>query len=107
MHKKTKHQIRVHDFASLADELKGRRGAHQRAKVPVWLTVVALIASLASASFFAALVRFGFQPIFAGIPWWAPMLAANLFGLGVGLSIVAMRPKTVANKQQKLPQKAA
>lgn len=110
MHRKTNHQVRVHSFAEVADQLRERTAPRPRQGVHLGRAVVALIVSLASASFFAALVRFGFQPLFAGIPWWGPMLAANLFGLGVGVSILAMRPKvakTVANKQQNWPKKVA
>lgn len=103
MHRKTKHQVKVHSFGDLADELKRRdeaKARRTRAGVPLTLAVVALIASLASAGFYAALVRFGIEPAIvmmfgktAALPWWAPMVCAQVFGLGTGLCVLSIRPK--------------
>lgn len=111
MHRKAKHQTKVHSFEDLATVLKQREEAtarRSRQQVPLALAVVALIASLASAGFYAALVRFGIEPAIvamwgqtAALPWWAPMVCAQAFGLGTGLCILSLRPKTVAKIQQK------
>lgn len=112
MHRKTKHQVRVHDFASLAAEMNKRKVIRQ---VSLRRAITAVVVALVSATGFAMLVRFGFEPMLKSsamaipivLPWWTPMLAANLFGLTAGGCCLWTKAKTVANKQQNQPQKAA
>lgn len=81
MHQKDKHRVTVHSFAELAGHRKPLV-----AVVPFWACMVALIVSMASAGFYALLVRFGFPLM--NVPIWAPAVAAQVFGIATGFFVL-------------------
>lgn len=84
MHRKSKHQVRVHDFASAAKAIQERQGERYRAGLSFWRACLGLAIGLLSAGFYAILVRFGVQPIY-DLPVWAPALAAQIAGFLTGV----------------------
>ncbi len=113
MHRKSKHQVRVHDFASAAKAIQERQVERSRAGLSWGRCVAVLVITLASATLYAVLSRVAIEqqmlkPLIGDMPWWTVSVVANVAGFLTGMAAIGLlRPKTVANKQQKSPQKAA
>lgn len=107
-----RHHNAVHVTVRSFPELKPYSEPY-RPVVPLGLSILAVVVSLASASFFWALSGVAIEQqlvpaeVWGMWTWHIGLLVSTVIGGLAGMFTLALRPKTVAKKQQKSVQKAA